>query len=390
MGAYRWNGSECVCVRACVRACAYACGVGPMAGSCNCRNTLCVHMTWTCWLSEEILSSSHLAGWFGSFMYVNHYFLLRMTILWVGTHPNVLSLSVPITANCEMSQQDLEWGPMVTGHSDCNNTDSSSTSHQNPAPVALVSAMDGEPLGLLATEMRVPQLQMQTVQGQWWAVTVQCCTFSVHSAWHFKTKCVPKGPYYTFNDAVPTCDYCPQCNPSAVTCHDWEVHQEEFTNPADDKWSLNKYNKSVSTALSSRPKCRVYTFPLYRVVLTLKQCCVGNPEVVKLCAFVQPLFSRPPYTITCCVGNPEMVKFSAMCGPPSYPDCRALTSRPGNSVSGPRQMQNSAQNQASPQLDMLQISMHNTWPLFQYLKTTVYLCGLPVHCKCGWLDGRLH
>jgi len=36
---------------------------------------------------------------------------------------------------------------------DCNGTDSSLTSHQNPAPAALVSAMDGEPLGLLATEM---------------------------------------------------------------------------------------------------------------------------------------------------------------------------------------------------------------------------------------------
>ena len=35
----------CVCVCACACACAYACGVGPMAGSCNCENTLRVHVT---------------------------------------------------------------------------------------------------------------------------------------------------------------------------------------------------------------------------------------------------------------------------------------------------------------------------------------------------------
>jgi len=42
---------------------------------------------------------------------------------------------------------------MTVALTDCNSSDSRSTSCQKPAPVALVSAMDGEPLGLLATEM---------------------------------------------------------------------------------------------------------------------------------------------------------------------------------------------------------------------------------------------
>ena len=42
---------------------------------------------------------------------------------------------------------------MTATLTDCNGSDSRLTSHQKPAPVALVSAMDGEPLGLLATEM---------------------------------------------------------------------------------------------------------------------------------------------------------------------------------------------------------------------------------------------
>ena len=42
---------------------------------------------------------------------------------------------------------------MTVTLTDCNSRDSRLTSHQKSAPVALVSAMDGEPLGLLATEM---------------------------------------------------------------------------------------------------------------------------------------------------------------------------------------------------------------------------------------------
>lgn len=110
-------------------------------------------------------------------------------------------------------------------------------------------------------------------QGQWWAVTVRCCTFSVNSVWHFTTKCALKGPYYTFNDAVPTCDYCPQCSPSAVTRHDWDVLQGEFINPADDRWSLDKYNESVSTAFSCWPKCRVYISRLLSCFYTKTMLC---------------------------------------------------------------------------------------------------------------------
>jgi hypothetical protein len=50
---------------------------------------------------------------------------------------------------------------MTVTLTDCNSSDSRSTSRRKPAPVALVSAMDGESL---ATEILVLQLQMQTVQ----------------------------------------------------------------------------------------------------------------------------------------------------------------------------------------------------------------------------------
>lgn len=41
-------------------------------------------------IRRNIMGSSHLTGWSDSFMYVNHYFLLRMTTLWVETHSHVL------------------------------------------------------------------------------------------------------------------------------------------------------------------------------------------------------------------------------------------------------------------------------------------------------------
>lgn len=54
-----------------------------MAHSCNCSNTLLCSCDMNMLTRRNIMDSSHLIGSYNNFMQVNHYFLLRMTILYV-------------------------------------------------------------------------------------------------------------------------------------------------------------------------------------------------------------------------------------------------------------------------------------------------------------------
>jgi hypothetical protein len=200
-------------------------------------------------------------------------------------------------------------------------TDSRSTSHQKLAPVALVSAMDGEPLGLLATEMWVLQLQMQTVHrgngvlslySAAPSVYIECGTSQpsvcsrVHiTLWMMLYELWLLSPMQSFSSHVSW------LRGSSRGIHRpcrWEVINERI------QWVSEH---CLSTALSRWPKCRVYISPLLSCFYT-KIKLYWQPWVSEVVSTVLPLFSCLSYMITRCVGNPELVKLSALCSLSSH------------------------------------------------------------------------